>query len=56
LYFEYFKERDNSVITDLFTGQMYNKIKCDLCMTDSYYFYNFNDITCGVPHGENLDA
>lgn len=45
----YNKERDDSIITDLFTGQLMNKIECQHCGHCSYAFDNFMDLSVPIP-------
>jgi len=42
-------ERDNSIITDLFTGQLMNKLECQKCAYKSYAFDNFMDLSISIP-------
>ena len=46
---KYFAERDNSIITDLFEGQLCSKIECQKCHHKSYTFDNFMDLSVSIP-------
>ena len=48
-WWNYYKERDDSIITDLFTGQLMNKIECLNCGFVSYAFDNFMDLSVPFP-------
>ncbi|CDW83589.1 ubiquitin carboxyl-terminal hydrolase 2-like [Stylonychia lemnae] len=48
-WWQYNKERDDSIITDLFTGQLMNKIECQSCNHCSYAFDNFMDLSISIP-------
>lgn len=48
-WWSYYKERDDSIITDLFTGQLMNKIECLSCGFCSYAFDNFMDLSVPFP-------
>ena len=42
---QYFRARDNSIITDLFEGQLCSKIECMKCGFQSLTFDNFMDLS-----------
>ena len=46
---QYFAARDNSIITDLFEGQLCSKIECIKCNHKSYTFDNFMDLSVQIP-------
>jgi ubiquitin C-terminal hydrolase len=48
-WWQYNKARDDSIITDLFTGQLMNTIKCLSCKHESYAFDNFMDLSVSIP-------
>ncbi|CDW80211.1 mitochondrial carnitine acylcarnitine carrier protein cacl-like [Stylonychia lemnae] len=52
-YWTYFKKREDSIFTDLFSGQMYNKSKCLSCQYEKEFFNAYNDITLDVPQDQN---
>lgn len=46
---QYFKARDNSIITDLFEGQLCSKLECMNCNHKSLTFDNFMDLSISIP-------
>ena len=46
---KYFRARDDSIITDLFEGQLCSTIKCRDCGYKSYTFDNFMDLSVSIP-------
>jgi len=46
---EYYKERDNSIMTDLFEGQLMNRISCLSCGYQGYAFDSFMDLSVEIP-------
>lgn len=46
---QYFRERDNSIITDLFEGQLCSKIECQKCGHQSLTFDGFMDLSLPIP-------
>ena len=48
-WWEYNIARDNSIITDLFTGQLVNRLECIKCGHKSYAFDNFMDLSISIP-------
>lgn len=46
---QYFAARDNSIITDLFEGQLCSKIECLKCNHKSYTFDSFMDLSVQIP-------
>ena len=48
-WWQYNLERDNSIITDLFTGQLMNRLECNRCHHKSYAFDNFMDLSISIP-------
>ena len=45
----YFKARDDSIITDLFEGQLCSRLECSACGHKSYTFDNFLDLSVSIP-------
>ena len=41
--------RDDSIITDLFEGQLCSRIQCQKCQHSSYTFDNFMDLSLSIP-------
>lgn len=48
-WWKYYLERDDSIVTDLFSGQLINKIECQNCKHCSYAFDNFMDLSISIP-------
>lgn len=48
-WWKYNIDRDNSIITDLFTGQLMNKLECLSCGYKSLAFDNFMDLSVSIP-------
>jgi ubiquitin carboxyl-terminal hydrolase 2/21 len=48
-WFKYFRERDDSIMTDLFEGQLINRLKCLSCGYETYAFDNFMDLSVEIP-------
>jgi ubiquitin carboxyl-terminal hydrolase 2 len=48
-WFKYFRERDDSIMTDLFEGQLINALKCLSCGHETYAFDNFMDLSVEIP-------
>jgi ubiquitin C-terminal hydrolase len=48
-WWQYNLDRDNSIITDLFTGQLMNRLECNRCRHKSYAFDNFMDLSVSIP-------
>jgi ubiquitin carboxyl-terminal hydrolase 2/21 len=48
-WWQYNMARDDSIITDLFTGQLMNTISCLACKHESYAFDNFMDLSVSIP-------
>lgn len=46
---KYYRERDDSIMTDLFEGQLMNKIKCLSCGYETLAFDNFMDLSVEIP-------
>jgi len=46
---EYAAKFDNSVMTDLFNGQLISSVKCRACKNISMTFDNFMDLSIGIP-------
>mmetsp|Transcript_35204 Transcript_35204/g.25673 ORF Transcript_35204/g.25673 Transcript_35204/m.25673 type:complete len:119 (-) Transcript_35204:240-596(-) len=40
---------DNSILTDIFSGQLMNRVLCKKCNYESYAFDNFMDLSVEVP-------
>ena len=49
IWFNYFRERDNSIITDLFEGQLCSSIQCMKCGYQSLSFDSFMDLSLSIP-------
>ena len=49
IWYDYFKARDNSIITDLFEGQLCSTIQCKSCGYKSYTFDTFMDLSVSIP-------
>eukprot|EP00347_Sterkiella_histriomuscorum_P002643 403367355 len=47
-YWAYFKKREDSIITDLFTGQMHCRSKCLSCKWEKDSFFSFNDLSLDI--------
>ena len=50
-WWDYNLERENSIITEIFTGQLMNKIQCQKCNAVSLAFDNFMDLSLSIPRG-----
>lgn len=48
-WWQYYLDRENSVITDLFQGQLVSRIVCKKCGNASLAFDNFLDISVSFP-------
>ena len=48
-WFKYFRARDDSMITDLFEGQLCSTITCKSCNHKSFTFDNFMDLSVSIP-------
>ncbi|CAD8138589.1 unnamed protein product [Paramecium octaurelia] len=49
-WFNYFKGRDNSLVTDYFTGQLLSRVTCSVCKNQSLAFDNFQDLSLAFPN------
>ena len=49
IWAEYFSNRENSIISDLFEGQLCSKIECMKCGYKSYTFDNFLNVSLSIP-------
>jgi ubiquitin C-terminal hydrolase len=49
IWADYFKERDDSIITDIFEGQLCGTIQCKKCGFKSFSFDNFMDLSVSIP-------
>ena len=49
IWFRYFRERDDSIISDLFEGQLCSRIVCQKCGHESLSFDNFMDLSVQIP-------
>mmetsp|Transcript_16574 Transcript_16574/g.28206 ORF Transcript_16574/g.28206 Transcript_16574/m.28206 type:complete len:176 (+) Transcript_16574:957-1484(+) len=49
IWANYFHERDNSIITDLFEGQLCGNIQCRKCGHQSLSFDSFMDLSVSIP-------
>ena len=45
----YYRRRDNSIMTDLFEGQLMNRTKCLSCGHSELAFDNFMDLSVEIP-------
>ena len=48
-WWKYNWERENSIISDIFAGQLMSKIECQSCKHCSYAFDNFMDLSVSIP-------
>ena len=48
-YYTFYLKRENSIITDLFSGQFQNIIKCTKCFTENKTYEPFNHISLPIP-------
>ena len=46
---QYYRARDNSIMTDLFEGQLMNRLNCLSCGHNSLAFDNFMDLSVEIP-------
>ena len=46
---EYYLKKDNSIITDLFNGQIRSQINCPECNTEIINYYPFNTLSLCIP-------
>lgn len=44
-WWDYSRQRDNSIIEDYFSGQLLSKVICKRCKSESITFDNFEDLT-----------
>ncbi|KAL4442898.1 hypothetical protein ABPG74_010787 [Tetrahymena malaccensis] len=44
-WYQYYLDRDNSIVTDYFTGQLMSKVICQVCQSESIAFDNFMDLS-----------
>lgn len=56
VWHQYFQERDNSIITDLFEGQLCSKIECMKCGYQSLTFDNFSDLSLSIPNKMSMGS
>lgn len=49
IWFRYFRERDDSIITDIFEGQLCGTIQCKKCNHQSLSFDSFMDLSVSIP-------
>ena len=49
IWARYFRARDNSIITDIFEGQLCSAITCKKCGYQSLTFDNFMDLSLSMP-------
>mmetsp|Transcript_29793 Transcript_29793/g.28962 ORF Transcript_29793/g.28962 Transcript_29793/m.28962 type:complete len:168 (-) Transcript_29793:200-703(-) len=52
-YWNYFKTRENSIIMDVFCGQLINQMECLLCRRKSTVFDTFLDLSLSVKLGRS---
>ncbi|EGR29667.1 ubiquitin carboxyl-terminal hydrolase family protein, putative, partial [Ichthyophthirius multifiliis] len=55
IWFQYYKERDNSIITDIFTGQLLSIVSCLKCEKQSYAFDNFMDLSLSFTNNHRFN-
>jgi ubiquitin C-terminal hydrolase len=48
-WFKYYRDRDDSIMTDLFEGQLMNRLKCLSCGFETLAFDNFMDLSVEIP-------
>ena len=53
-YYNYYLKRENSIITDLFSGQFQNIIKCTFCSIENKTYEPFNNISLPIPEEHNF--
>ena len=53
-YYTFYLKRENSIITDLFSGQFQNIIKCTTCLTENKTYEPFNHISLPIPEEHNF--
>ena len=53
-FYNYYLQRDNSIIIDLFNGQFQNIIKCSTCKTENKTYEAFNNISLPIPEEHNF--
>lgn len=49
IWYKYFRARDDSIISDLFEGQMCSTLTCSKCGYKSRTFDNFMDLSVSIP-------
>ena len=49
IWADYMRATDNSIITDLFEGQLMSKLECQKCHYQSLTFDNFMDLSISIP-------
>ena len=49
IWWNYYKDRDDSIITELFSGQLMSSTDCKHCKTKSLAFDNFMDLSVSIP-------
>ncbi|KAL4493459.1 hypothetical protein ABPG72_007467 [Tetrahymena utriculariae] len=55
-WYQYYKGRDDSVVTDFFSGQLLNKVICSKCKNESLAFDNFMDLSLSFSRGQENEA
>ena len=48
-WFEYYRQQDNSIMTDLFEGQLMNRLSCLSCGHQALAFDSFMDLSVEIP-------
>jgi ubiquitin carboxyl-terminal hydrolase 2/21 len=48
-WFQYYRQRDDSIVTDLFEGQLMSRVGCLSCNHQTYAFDNFLDLSIDFP-------
>ncbi|KAL4445628.1 hypothetical protein ABPG74_006179 [Tetrahymena malaccensis] len=55
-WYQYYKGRDDSVVTDFFSGQLLSKVICSKCKNESLAFDNFMDLSLSFSRGQENEA
>jgi ubiquitin C-terminal hydrolase len=55
-FWKYYKDRNNSIIVDLFTGQLKNTIQCFACNNKSVIFEPFVTLPLAIPIMKRVDV
>ena len=49
IWYDYFRNRDDSIISDIFEGQLCGRTKCVMCGYESFTFDHFMDVSLPLP-------